>query len=318
MTFTTTPFIILLYYLIIKSHAFHPNTRNQRIPTTLFLKNEQQQHQQQQEGIRLNKIFQKTHSRREADTLITSGRVTVNGASVAEAPGVRVTSEDRIELDGERIHSPLLFQETQYEYIKYWKPVGVICTTDRKIPGNILDALESSTSSSSGGGGEQHLPKSRIFPCGRLDKDTSGLILLTSDGRLPNSILRGKQKIPKTYIIKVEHTLTPEVITKLQKGVIITTQAQRDGKRPPPLTARTLPCKAKLIDPTTLVLQIVEGRNRQIRKMLGNVGYTVVKLHRCGFGGMDLGGLSVGEWMRLSEDEVGWIEDAITRATEED
>lgn len=298
----------------VEAYLFHHRPGNYQLSFNLFAKsgNDIESHinNQQNEGIRLNKIFQKTHSRRQADALITSGRVTVNGQSVADAPGVRVTSSDIIELDGEPINSSVLSVKTpKYDYIKYWKPAGVICTTDRRIQNNILDVLESSPMN------DERLPRSRIFPVGRLDKDTSGLILLTSDGRVPNSILRGSQKIPKTYTVHVDRDLTSYAISQLERGVVITTQAQRDGKRPPPLTARTRPCKARQLSPRKLSLTIIEGRNRQIRKMIAKVGYTVTKLHRCAFMGMDLNDLpTAGYWKRLSKSEQTQIEEAIKNA----
>jgi 23S rRNA pseudouridine2604 synthase len=258
------------------------------------------------EGVRLNKVFQATHSRRKADALIISGRVTVNGVCVAASPGVRVTADDIIELDGKRVE--WMMEQERYDYIKYWKPTGVVCTTDRRIRENVLDAIEQSPT-------PQKLPDTRIFPVGRLDKDTSGLIILTSDGRVPNSVLRGSQKQPKTYEVEVNRPLNERVIEELQQGVVITTQAQRDGHRPAPLTARTLPCQARQLSSHSLSLTIVEGRNRQIRKMLEAVGYQVENLHRTEFMGIDLSELpGPRHWKSLSFSEQSQIEEAIRNA----
>jgi 23S rRNA pseudouridine2604 synthase len=263
------------------------------------------------EGVRLNKIFKATHSRRRADALIVSGRVTVNGESAAENPGQKVTGTDVVEVDGNILHwAEAVLERPIYDYIKYWKPLSVICTSDRRIRDNIVDAIEQSPSS-------ERLPDRRIFPVGRLDKDTSGLIIMTSDGRVPNSVLRGAQKHPKTYKVKVHKPLTENALQSLRDGVVITTQAQRDGKRAEPLTARTLPCEARQLEDDVLEITIVEGRNRQVRKMLDGVGYDVLRLHRSSFMGMTLDGLeSPGQWQRLSAKEQQEIEAAIQRATE--
>jgi len=147
--------------------------------------------------IRLNKVFKATHSRRQADVLIASGRVTVNGLPV-DPKGMMVQPfEDVIHMDGKEVTGwesmNALTDEQEFQYIKYWKPIGVVCTTDRRIEGNILDALESAGYSS----------MNRVYPVGRLDKDSSGLILLTNDGRLPNSLLRERERKAKVYIVRV-------------------------------------------------------------------------------------------------------------------
>jgi 23S rRNA pseudouridine2604 synthase len=294
------------------NHPFRPtgtSTLRHHVDSSVSLFSQQSDF----DGIRLNKIFKETHSRRKADALIVSGRVTVNGESAAENPGMKVKADDVVEVDGKVVHwaEPVL-ERPIYDYIKYWKPLSVICTSDRRIPDNIIDAIEQSPSSSG-----EPIPNRRIFPVGRLDKDTSGLIIMTSDGRVPNSVLRGSQKHPKTYKVKVHKPLTEDAVQSLRDGVVITTQAQRDGKRPPPLTARTRPCQARPLAADILEITIVEGRNRQVRKMLGAVGYEVLRLHRTSFMGMTLEGLeSPGQWKRLSASEQQDIEDAVQRAME--
>jgi 23S rRNA pseudouridine2604 synthase len=302
------------------SHPFRP-PRHHVVDSSVVSLWSSQQNQNNNDldagGIRLNKIFKVTHSRRKADALIVSGRVTVNGESAAENPGMKVQADDVVEVDGTVLHwaDPVL-ERPVYDYIKYWKPLSIICTSDRRILDNIIDAIEQSPSSPNEQ--EPQLPSRRIFPVGRLDKDTSGLIIMTSDGRVPNSVLRGSQKHPKTYRVKVDKSLTADAIQSLRDGVVITTQAQRDGKRPPALTARTRPCQARQLSSEILELTIVEGRNRQVRKMLGAVGYEVVRLHRTSFMGMTLQGLEKpGQWKRLSAVEQQDIEDAVQRAMED-
>lgn len=275
------------------------------------------------DGVRLNKVFKATHSRRQADELIASGRVTINGKPVDSAGSRVAPYRDVIRLDGqivtgwEALNACSPQQKTTsdddttavFEYIKYWKPCGVICTTDRSIPSNILDRLEQ----------DGFKPNNRIFPVGRLDKETSGLILLTSDGRLPNSALRGQFKQPKRYNVLVNQPLTEREVQELRDGVVITTQAQRDGKRAEPLTARTKPCLVQVSkkDRRRLRMTLREGRNRQIRKMIEALGLHVVALGRYEF--MDIGLYPLqgaGEWARLSPSEMEIVSQVISSAQE--
>lgn len=259
------------------------------------------------EAIRLNKVFKATHSRRQADELIASGRVTINGEPVDSAGRRVVPFHDVVALDGhvvkgwEALNACMSQnkekEETIFEYIKYWKPCGVTCTTDRSIKGNILDELES----------DGYRPNHRVYPVGRLDKDTSGIILLTSDGRLPNSALRGQFKQPKRYNVVINQPLTNREAQELRDGLVITTQAQRDGKRAEPLTAKTKPCLVEVSknDRRRLRLTLVEGRNRQIRKMVAALGLSVVALRRYEFMNIGLDPLKgPGEWTTLSPEEM--------------
>lgn len=292
----------------------------------------------QNEGIRLNKVFKATHSRREADKLIASGRVRVNGHDVIEKGGFKVIPfRDIVELDGvtvkgwegmngimingvinERLDQSNASNNNKqrdilrrsFEYIKYWKPIGVICTTDPKIKNNIIDAIHK----------DGYRPKHRIYPVGRLDKETSGLIILTSDGRLPNSVLRGEKKQPKIYHVTVDKPILDRDLTLLSDGIVITTVAQRDGKRAQPLTQRTKPCLVKRTGSNSFQITLVEGRNRQIRKMTGALMYTVISLQRTNFMGIQLrkggssskkGLKSPGDWAVLDEMEMVLVENAL-------
>ncbi|CAJ1942094.1 unnamed protein product [Cylindrotheca closterium] len=292
------------------------------------------------EPIRLNKVFKKTHSRRQADQLIADGRITVNGEPSHSAGQRVVPFEDVVCLDGNVVEGWEAMNHLQvpqngergpketsqngerkredaggaldaFEYIKYWKPLGVTCTTDRRIDNNLIDAL----------GDDGYHPKTRVFPVGRLDKETSGLLLMTSDGRLPNSALRGRFKQPKTYLVRTNRPVEPDDVQQLREGVIITTLAQRDGNRAKPLTAPTLPCPVRQNkrDPHVLEITLVEGRNRQIRKMMEAVGYHVFALHRKGFLQMNLDNLEgPGDWAKLSNDEMKIIEEVLAAAEEDD
>jgi 23S rRNA pseudouridine2604 synthase len=273
-----------------------------------------------EKGIRLNKVFKATHSRRAADDLIASGRVTINGNSVDSKGGSFVVPfKDVVELDGKLVsgwEEMNAVQETtsndlstgNFEYVKYYKPRGVTCTTDRRIKGNIIDEIAY----------DGYRSKHRVFPVGRLDKDTSGLILLTSDGRLPNASLRLSQKQAKTYHVRVNSEIRDSDIQTLRDGIVITTVAQRD-RNAKELTAKTKPCTVERFPDRSdsIVMTIMEGRNRQIRKMLAGLNYHVVALRRVSFGGITLDDLQApGAWRRLNVNEMEIIERILTEAIE--
>ena len=322
-------------------------------------------------GIRLNKVFRATHSRRQADQLIAEGRVAINGTTVHDMGRRVVPYCDIVSLDGtvysnwearqyyseqdsqpnhllskhnnnnnyykdqppdESISSssssssssPLL-QPTQEDYLKFWKPVGVVSTTDRLVANNLLQALEEQVdkkkkrqrvkhSSNQHDTGWQH----RIFSVGRLDKDSSGLLLLTSDGRIPNAVLRKQGKHPKVYQVRVHRPISNADLQRLRQGIVITTDTVRQGKHVP-RTAPTLPCRVRRIpycsDPHQqhwVEMTLREGRNRQIRVMMQTLGYRVVELHRTHFLGIDLSGLEgPGDFASLNEEERALLERAV-------
>ena len=186
------------------------------------------------EGIRLNKVFKATHSRREADKLIESGRVSINGIPITNKGGMKVIPyQDTVTLDGQIIHGWEQMNAIQntnhqdidddqvnrsshlntesFEYVKYFKPLGVTCTTDQRIHNNIIDAIQS----------DGYNPRHRVYPVGRLDKETSGLILLTSDGRIVNSVLRGERKQPKVYKVMVNGRLKDDELQQLRVSMIL-------------------------------------------------------------------------------------------------
>jgi 23S rRNA pseudouridine2604 synthase len=217
------------------------------------------------------------------------------------------------------------------EYIKYWKPVGVTCTTDPTVPGNLLEALQPRQRrrrhdhDDNDTDAPQTPIRNRIFSVGRLDKDSSGLLLLTSDGRLPNAVLRKQFKRPKTYVVRVDPPITQHHMELLRRGVVISTDTVRQGKHRS-VTARTLPCRVvphqargnNANDDACPVIEITleEGRNRQIRVMLDTVGrYRVLELHRTEFMGITLSRLHrPGEWTRLDSGELAIVQRAITTA----
>ena len=275
---------------------------------------------QDNNGIRLNKCLKGTHSRRQADALIVEGRVRVNGE--VGFPGQRVQpNQDIITLDGTPVdqwEELNTFHDNddddagdagadmkKFTYIKYWKPRGVTCTTDISIPSNIIHAIQQSPRCTNA---QKKLQcKHRIFPVGRLDKDSTGLILLTSDGRLPNAISRSIYKRPKVYKVRVNKKVTQDHLHQLRDGVVITTIAQRDQKQKP-LTAKTLPCPVELFGPREFTITLMEGRNRQIRKMCAALGYTVQDLHRVEINDITLQRLKPATWDYLSTSEMKIIQ----------
>lgn len=307
-------------------------------------------------NIRLNKVFKETHSRRSADALIAEGRVKINGETVSDMGRRVVPYTDAVELDGRPYvgwevrhgfvvpasfaHSAgisdvrtRMFDSVEEEYIKYWKPVGVTSTTDRSVPGNLIDAIVVNNKARENS--NDRTIAQRIFNVGRLDKDSSGLLLLTSDGRLPNAVLRKEFKRPKVYHVTVDKPVLRAHVERLSAGgLVIRTDTVRQGKHRL-FTAPALPC---LVEPlfdkgdgdddddkgsddccscgTKLRITLTEGRNRQIRVMLKTVGdYTVTELHRTEFMGIDLSGLSQpGDWTRLNERELHLLNEAMARA----
>ncbi|KAJ1437170.1 pseudouridine synthase, partial [Ochromonadaceae sp. CCMP2298] len=230
--------------------------------------------------------------RRGADEAVTNGLVTVNGQ--VATTGTRVRRGDVVKYQTPRGEEVLqhwqgtaqaktqapaaVHEQRKFLYIKYWKPAGVTCTSDKSDPTNIITK------------GRFDLLPQRLFTVGRLDKDSTGLILLTSDGRVNNAMLNKSCRKEKDYTVQLDRAPSDEQIEKLKAGVVITTPVQRDrhgrvgrGSVTKDVTARTLPCYIKRKSPTVLEFTLVEGRNRQIRRMAEAVGLNVLALHRTAF-----------------------------------
>jgi pseudouridine synthase len=265
----------------------------------------------------VNKCFKDFTSRRESDKLVDQGRVTVNGAVVSA--GARVFPGDIVRLDGDEVDWETKNRDDAsldaFRYVKYWKPRGITCTTDHRDRTNILDAVR--------------YPE-RVFPVGRLDKDSTGLILLTSDGRLPNAALRAGAKKEKKYVVCLDRPAREADLQTLREGVVISTPVRRD-KVDRIVTARTLPCDVAFVKErngkenfAAVRVTLREGRNRQIRRMFDAVGYVVRDLHRTEIMGIGLEGLTAGEWKECSPEEMELIRacledaDADADATEEE
>ncbi|TMP31733.1 23S rRNA pseudouridine(2604) synthase RluF [Pseudoalteromonas rubra] len=227
---------------------------------------------------RLNKYISETGfcSRREADTLISDGRVSVNG-QVAEM-GLKVSDADTILIDNKPLKS-----KPKRVYIAYNKPVGVTCTTERKIKSNIVSAIQ--------------YPE-RIFPIGRLDRPSEGLIFLTNEGDIVNKILRAGNNHEKEYVVTVDKPVTEEFIRGMRSGV-------------PILGTVTKKCFVKKTAAKQFTIVLTQGLNRQIRRMCEYFDYEVQTLKRVRIMNVNLNGLRPGQWRHLSESEMAEINASI-------
>lgn len=233
--------------------------------------------------MRINKFFtdQGLCSRREADRLIAEGRVTVNG-QVAKL-GDQVSPQDLVTRDGR-----VLQRGNARIYIKYHKPVGVTTTTEPHIRRNIIAEIGHAA---------------RIFPIGRLDKDSSGLILLTNDGDIVNDILRVEHGHEREYRVEVDREFDERFLSRMSQGVVI-------------LGAPTRPCTVTRLSPRRFRIVLMEGRNRQIRRMCHALDYRVVSLHRVRMMHITIDGLHAGQWRDLTRAERDQLFRALGRAVE--
>ena len=236
----------------------------------------------QPDGKRLNKYISESGfcSRRGADKLIEQNRVTING----EVPelGTKVLSGDIVCIDGKTVSASPESKEDRV-YIAYNKPIGITCTTESHVRGNIIDAIGH---------------KERIFPIGRLDKPSEGLIFLTSDGDIVNKILRAENAHDKEYIVTVDKPISERFIERMSRGV-------------PILGTITKPCIVKVQSKFVFTIILTQGLNRQIRRMCEYLGYDVKKLKRSRIMKVELGNLRPGQWRDLSESEMHEINQAV-------
>lgn len=236
--------------------------------------------------IRLNKFISDSgfSSRREADKLIEQQRVRING-QIPEL-GTKVAAGDEVTVDGQVIQASAT-DKADRVYIAYHKPVGITCTTELHIKGNIIDAIGH---------------KQRIFPIGRLDKPSEGLIFLTSDGDIVNKILRAENAHDKEYVVTVNRPLTEHFIQKMASGV-------------PILDTVTKPCVVTMQSKMVFRIVLTQGLNRQIRRMCEYLGYEVVKLKRTRIMSVRLAGLKVGQWRDLTAAEMDEIHLAVSNSS---
>ncbi|MFY8129327.1 MAG: pseudouridine synthase [Chitinophagaceae bacterium] len=242
-------------------------------------------------SVSLNKFISETGycSRREADNLIASGRVLLNN-KIAKL-GNRYTLGDSVEVDGSLItteNKPK--KKEKLIYLAFNKPTGITTTTDEHIKGNIISFI--------------NYPK-RIFPIGRLDKDSEGLIFLTNDGDIVNKILRAGNNHEKEYIVKVNKSIDGFFTQKMASGVRI-----KDGL--------TKPCVVKKISSHTFKIILTQGLNRQIRKMCEAFDYKVISLQRVRIMNIHLGKIPLGKYRLLSDVEVNALYQQVKDSSKEE
>ncbi|HEY4291701.1 pseudouridine synthase [Luteibacter sp.] len=229
--------------------------------------------------MRVNKYISEAGlcSRREADEWLQAGRVTINGETVGM--GAKALDGDEVHVDGEVVVARTLATTPTARkavYIALNKPVGVTCTTEHGVDGNIVDFVDH---------------PQRIFPIGRLDKDSEGLILLTSNGDIVNEILRSENNHEKEYLVAVNKPVTDEFLSAMARGVRIRGQM-------------TKPCRTRRIAKFGFSIVLTQGLNRQIRLMAAEFGYRVTQLRRVRIVNVRLGKLKVGQWRNLTEVEL--------------
>ncbi len=231
------------------------------------------------DSTRLNKAISDSGycSRRAADTLIEQGRVTVNGEK--STLGDRVMPNDIVKVDGKS-----LTEKESLVYIVLNKPVGITCTTDTRFDDNVVDFVKH---------------PERIFPIGRLDKPSEGVLLMTNDGDIVNKILRAGNKHEKEYIVTVDRPVTDEFIKMMSRGV-------------PILDTVTKKCEVERVSRFVFRIILVQGLNRQIRRMCEYFNFEVVALKRTRIMNISLGDLPDGEWRDLTEKELNELKAAVS------
>ncbi len=228
--------------------------------------------------MRLNKYLSESGSwsRREADGLIEEGRVTINGRQVGL--GTQVEDGDEVKVDGEVVGGAR--KKVKPVYIALHKPVGITCTTERHVAGNIIDFVDH---------------PERVFPIGRLDKDSEGLILLTNDGDIVNEILRAEHAHEKEYVVAVDRAIDDAFVSAMAGGVRLS-------------DATTKRCKVEKLGAKVFRITLTQGLNRQIRRMCEAFGYEVQALQRTRIMHVRLGELPLGRWRNLSAQEVSGLQ----------
>ncbi|SIQ62084.1 pseudouridine synthase [Priestia flexa] len=221
--------------------------------------------------MRIQKYISETGfcSRRHTNRLIIEGRVTVNG--VVSDKNTMIAEHDEVLIDGRPIP-----RKEQSVYLALHKPVGITCTAAKEVEGNIIDFVNYPT---------------RIFPVGRLDKASEGLILMTNDGDIFNKILQSEHGHEKEYVVTVDKVITEQFVLEMESGVEI-------------LNTITKPCKVEKISDNVFKIILTQGLNRQIRRMCKALGYRVERLQRIRIMNIHLGNLEAGAWRELSQQEL--------------
>lgn len=248
-------------------------------------------------GIRLQKVLAEADvgSRRACEELIEQGEVTVNGQMVATLPAWVDPQHDHIKVQGKRIKPA-----ASHVYVMLFKPRGVVCTNaDPQSRRRAIDLVT-------------HPSRTRLYPVGRLDIDSSGLLLLTNDGELANRLTHPRYHLAKLYEITVRGSIDEAALKRLERGLFLHNPKRQQGSR----TARS---RLRLIkrdrDRTRLLIELREGRNRQVRRMMLEVGYPIQRLRRIQVGPLKLKGLRPGEWRELNSIELASLKRAAYRGT---
>ena len=230
--------------------------------------------------MRINKYLSESGvcSRRKADELIDQGVVEINGELATK--GSQVEPEDDVRVNGKRVTG-----KEKNIYIAFNKPIGVECTTNLSVKDNIISYI--------------NYPE-RIFPVGRLDKNSEGLILLTNDGDLSNEILKARHYHEKEYLVTVDHRVSDEFLEKMRSGVEI-------------LDTVTRPCEVEIVRSNMFKIILTQGLNRQIRRMCEALEYKVVKLRRVRIINIEIGDLEKGKWRYLSADELKRLKEMVKK-----
>ena len=230
--------------------------------------------------VRINKYLSEIGfcSRRRADTLIEQGRILIDGKLAVM--GQKVSGQEQIKVDNKLVKKP---EKKKYIYIAFNKPIGIVCTTDtRREKNNIIDYINYPT---------------RIFPIGRLDKPSEGLIFLTNDGDIVNKILRARNNHEKEYIVTVNKPITTDFIFKMSQGI-------------PILNTITRKCFVKQIHKKQFRIVLTQGLNRQIRRMCEHLNYRVIKLKRIRIMNITLD-IDLGKYRELTESEINSIKELV-------
>lgn len=224
--------------------------------------------------MRINKYLSDAGfcSRRQADRLAEEGRITVNGIRIHT--GAQVEESDTVCVDGKEI-----CPEQKKVYLAFYKPRGIVCTAEKREKNNVIDYLKYPV---------------RIYPAGRLDKESEGLLLMTNDGDIVNGIMRARNYHEKEYMVWVNHSITDEFLERMKAGV-------------PILDTVTRPCKVRKIKENCFSIILTQGLNRQIRRMCEALGYRVVRLKRVRIMNIRLNGLEPGKYRELTADELQQI-----------
>jgi 23S rRNA pseudouridine2604 synthase len=225
------------------------------------------------EGTRINKYLAESGvcSRREADKLVEAGKVLINGETATN--GSRVMPGDSVSVSGKKINGP-----EQKAYLAFYKPTGIVCTAERREENNIMDYIDYPV---------------RVTYCGRLDKDSEGLLLLSNDGDLMQLLMRGANNHEREYLVRVNKPLTDEFLSSMEKGVFL-----------PELNVTTKRCSIRKISDVTFTITLKQGLNRQIRRMCRAFDYHVRFLKRVRIENIQLGDMEPGSFRELEKDEL--------------